>query len=75
MLLLGDSLEKAFKEIDIDGSGTLDFSEMKAAFEKAGRSADESKIKIAMDTLDTDRDGVVSLEEFKAIAWKVSTDE
>ena len=63
-------LEKAFKTFDLDGNGTLEQGELKAAFEAAGRPATEETIAKAVKELDTDGDGVISLDEFKAIAWK-----
>ena len=70
MELLGSKLEKAFKTFDLDGNGTLEQGELKAAFEAAGRPATEETIAKAVKELDTDGDGVISLDEFKAIAWK-----
>jgi len=70
--LMGPVLEQVFKHFDTDNSGNLDSSELKAAFEAAGRPADEETIASAIKALDTDGDGEISLEEFKAIAWRVS---
>lgn len=69
---MGPKLETIFKQFDADGNGTLDHSELKAAFEAAGRPADDETIAAALTKLDTDGDGVVSMEEFKAIAWQCS---
>ena len=69
--LMGPKLEAIFHQFDADGNGTLDASELKAAFDAAGRPADDETIASAMKKLDTDGDGVISLEEFKAIAWQV----
>lgn len=70
--LMGPVLEQVFKHFDTDNSGNLDSSELKAAFEAAGRPADEETIASAIKALDTDGDGEISLEEFKVIAWRVS---
>ena len=44
-----------------------------AAFEMAGRPASDEMIDKSIKALDTDGDGVVDLEEFKAIAWLNAT--
>jgi len=72
MDLLGNHLERVFKLIDVSGDGNLDEGELKAAFELAGRPTTDEAIKKAIKELDTDGDGVISLEEFKAIAWQTS---
>jgi len=69
MELMGDELEKAFKQFDLDGSGTLDQSELKAAFRAAGRPCTDSSIKKCITMLDANNDGVIDLQEFKAMAW------
>merc|ERR550514_39526 len=66
----GPKLEAIFHSIDTDRSGNLDKGELKRAFEAAGRPADDDTIERAVKTLDTDGDGLISLEEFKSIAWR-----
>merc|ERR1719473_536771 len=68
--LMGPKLEAIFKEMDEDNSGNLDASELEKAFAAAGRPSDPETIANAIKSLDTDGDGLISLEEFKAIAWK-----
>lgn len=68
--LMAERLEKVFHHFDADGNGTLDPSELKAAFDAAGRPSDEDTIASAMSALDTNNDGLIDLEEFKAIAWR-----
>ena len=65
------TLEAVFKSCDLDKSGNLDAEELAAAFKKAGRAADAEAVAHALKVLDTDGDGVISLDEFKAIAWKL----
>ena len=69
---MGPTLEAVFKKFDTDNSGELDESELKAAFDACGRPSDDDTIKKSIQALDTDNNGLISLEEFKAIAWKVS---
>jgi Ca2+-binding EF-hand superfamily protein len=70
---MGAKLEEVFKLFDTDGSGSLDASELKAAFAAAGRPADDETIRKSIAALDENNDGVISLDEFKAIAWKNAT--
>jgi len=69
MDLMGPALEKAFKQFDLDGNGTLEPHELKAALKAAGRKATDASVKRCMATLDTNGDGVIDLQEFKALAW------
>ena len=71
--LASGTLERVFHKIDIDGSGTLEPHELKKAFDEFGRPCSDDAIKAAVKALDTDNDGVISLAEFKSIAWKIST--
>jgi len=73
MQLMGDSLERAFKTFDADGNGTLDAAELKEAYKLAGRAVTDDQIKDAIIALDTNNDGLISLDEFKAIAWRIGT--
>jgi len=71
--IMGPKLESTFKQFDLDGSGTLTPMELKQAFKAAGRAATDASVKKCMDLLDTNNDGVIDLEEFKAIAWHMET--
>jgi hypothetical protein len=70
--IMGKRLEAVFRRFDTDKSGSLDPTELKAAFEAAGRPSDDETISKAMAALDTNNDGLVDLDEFKALAWKCS---
>ena len=61
-----------FESFDTDQSGDLDLDELKEAAMAAGLPADDEAIRETMAALDTNRDGVVSLEEFKAAPRAVS---
>jgi hypothetical protein len=63
-----DSLAAAFKRFDTDGNGFLDAAELKAAFEAAGQPASDETIKHSFSLLDSNGDGKVSLDEFRAMA-------
>lgn len=67
---MAERLESVFRRFDADESGFLDASELKAAFEAAGRPTDDETINQSIAALDTNNDGVINLDEFKAIAWK-----
>lgn len=73
--ITGAELERVFKKFDVNGNGALEVSELKAAFDAAGRTASEALIKQCYKKLDTDKDGVISLEEFKKISWHLSMAE
>ena len=70
--LLEPALEKAFKQFDLDGNGTLDKSELAQAYKAAGRSVSDVALEKSMKLLDKDGDGLINFEEFKDIAVKAS---
>lgn len=74
MAVLGDSLERVFKLIDISGDGQLDAAELQRAFALAGRPTSDEAIQRAIKELDKDNDGQINFEEFKAVAWKTATE-
>ena len=59
-------LEKAFRTFDKDGSDSLDEEELHQAYESCGLGTEN--LKKAIKLLDTNGDGVIDLDEFKAIA-------
>ena len=75
MDLMGSQLEKVFKMMDVSGDGNLDAHELKRAYELAGRPATDESIEKAILMLDKDNDGLINLEEFKAIAWQTSIED
>jgi len=56
--------EERFKKLDKDGDGKLTFAEFK------GKQTDEEKAKKAFDAKDANKDGSLTLEEFKAAPKK-----
>ena len=72
MQLLDGKLERAFKQFDLDGNGTLDKAELKEAFEAAGRAPSDEQLNRSIKMLDKNGDGVIDMDEFKAIALQCS---
>lgn len=62
------SLERVFDEIDTDKSGFIEPTELHGAFEKLGRKKTQREIKLAVEKLDTNGDGMISLDEFKKLS-------
>lgn len=61
-------LEKLFKELDADGSGKIDESEMtKAILKVFGKDLEPKFVSEMMTSADTNKDGEIDLEEFKLI--------
>ncbi|KAI4229504.1 MAG: hypothetical protein L6R36_000768 [Xanthoria steineri] len=54
-----------FKSIDRDQNGQLDKSELKAAFSRAGLAVPNSKLDQFFSEVDTNRDGVISFDEWR----------
>lgn len=59
-------LKKAFLELDKDNTGTLEFEEILAAFEKVGISKNEAEVKEIWNGLDFHIDGKINYTEFLA---------
>ena len=63
-----EGLAKAFKKVDVDSSGNISAAEMSAHIASVyGGAMDESITTEMLKAADTDGDGEVSLDEFKAI--------
>lgn len=63
-----DALERIFRQIDIDGSGCIDERELKKAVARMyGRGLGGDIVKNMMKAGDVNADGLVDLNEFKAI--------
>ncbi|KAL8732494.1 MAG: hypothetical protein Q9166_002708 [cf. Caloplaca sp. 2 TL-2023] len=58
-------LLKLFKSIDRDHNGQLEKSELKSAFARAGLAVPNSKLDQFFSEVDTNRDGVISFEEWR----------
>lgn len=60
-------MQSYFNELDTDGSGKLDFSEVKKALRKAGKYAGEGQIQSLLETADKNGDGTIDFDEFKIL--------
>jgi len=71
--IVANDVEAVFNSFDKNQDGSLDRDEIKEALEAAGRPADDATVDKSMEALDTNKDGKVSLKEFKAapreLAW------
>ena len=62
---------KLFKEIDVDGSGDLDKSELKTMAEQAGMELSDKELERIVVQMDENSDGSISPEEFETW-WQVN---
>jgi len=64
---LSGTVEQTFQMIDVDGNGFLEREELAKALTLLGvqKGSLEKDIKLLLEAVDTDGDGVVSLAEFK----------
>jgi Ca2+-binding EF-hand superfamily protein len=60
-------LRDAFAVFDSDGSGCIDRKELKRLMKKLGQALTEAELDAMMDEVDTNGDGEISFEEFKAM--------
>lgn len=60
-----NELLKLFKSIDRNHNGQLDKSELKSAFARAGLTIPSSKLDQFFAEVDTNKDGVISFEEWR----------
>jgi len=60
-----DKLTKAFKEVDADGSGKIDITELRELLKKVGYNPTEEQMKTLLKTYDTNNDKVIDFDEFR----------
>ena len=60
-------LSAIFYEFDTSGDGFIDVGELRAALAKAGKTVSMQEAKTILENVNTNGDGKISLEEFKAV--------
>merc|ERR1712087_473554 len=63
--LLKERSEIVFKEIDLDQSGHINYTELQQACIKMGLQLSEDEVKDMLNTADVNNDQTISLEEFE----------
>ncbi|XP_024357118.1 calcium-dependent protein kinase 26 isoform X2 [Physcomitrium patens] len=59
-------LRNIFKIMDVDGSGTITFEELKQGLQKVGSNMREADVRDLMDAADVDKNGTIDYGEFLA---------
>jgi len=67
------NLRSSFDNKDLDGDGFIDRKELAAALVVSGIIATENTVRGLMDSIDTNKDGLVDFDEFVAFADSVKT--
>lgn len=57
-------LKEAFRMFDKDGDGTIDSEELTSVMQVLGMNPTKAELDIILDSVDTDRNGVIDLHEF-----------
>jgi hypothetical protein len=66
-----DAVRNMFEEIDTDGSGTVNATEMQDFFKKMGTEIDQETAKALLDEADADHSGEIDIDEFKGTTFFV----
>ena len=65
-----EGLQMAFRAFDIDGNGKIDRDELAQVMKNLGQELSAEEIEAMMKEADTDGDGTIDFEEFKALMAK-----
>jgi calmodulin len=65
----------AFNIFDKDNSGDISVAELSGLFKTLGHMVTDKEVKELLDSVDTNRDGVVSFDEFVVLMLKLETQE
>jgi Ran GTPase-activating protein (RanGAP) involved in mRNA processing and transport len=65
----------AFKAVDLDGSNSIDASELLIAFRHLGLNLRLEEVQAVMNTIDKDKSGSIDQDEFQALFQSMSTDK
>jgi len=65
-----EGLQMAFRAFDIDGNGKIDRAELAQVMKNLGQELTDEEIDAMMKEADTDGDGAIDFEEFKALMSK-----
>ena len=61
-------IKEAFKELDVDGNGTITSEELQNVIILFGEKLPETVINVMVEMADTDGDGKINFEEFLQMA-------
>ncbi|WP_049871741.1 EF-hand domain-containing protein [Catenulispora acidiphila] len=62
-----EDVEKVFRLFDLDGDGRITAAELKSALAELGEDVTEEDAAERIGSGDTDHDGTISLDEFRAL--------
>ena len=65
-----EDVQQSFRELDLDGSGTLDFDEFSTALEKMQIKLTKRRVVALWNAIDYDQKNFIRLEEFVNIVYK-----
>jgi hypothetical protein len=68
-----DTMEYAWKLIDVDGSGSLDFSELQTLLGQMKMPCEDDDVTAIMQEIDTDQSGSVDHDEFSGECRQTAT--
>ena len=63
---------KAFQLFDSDGTGSINIKNMRNIAKELGENLTDDELQAMIDEFDTDRDGEISMEEFRGIMKSTS---